>query len=122
MVALTRTQLEHFEEEGYVVFENLLDPEEVLDPVIEEYAGVLDQLAEEQKLPVLANPQKRQSIPGPPSDASANLADRKNKQGSLPPGQGSLDRGVAQIRAFTLGSTDPVSTSWQPRGLRCRRG
>ena len=47
MGGLTVEQVEHFEEQGYVVVEDVLDPEEVLDPVIEEYTEVLDRLAEE---------------------------------------------------------------------------
>ena len=47
MAALRREQIQHFEEEGYVVVEDVLDPEQLLDPVIEEYVGVLDRLAEE---------------------------------------------------------------------------
>lgn len=46
MGALTREQVEQFEEQGFVVAEGVLDPEAVLDPVIEEYAGVLDRLAD----------------------------------------------------------------------------
>ena len=44
---LTETQVAQFKEEGYLVVEDVLDPEQDLDPVIEEYAGVLDQLAQE---------------------------------------------------------------------------
>lgn len=48
MVAhLTSQQLAHFHEEGYVVVEDLLDPERDLAPIIAEYAGVLDRLADE---------------------------------------------------------------------------
>ena len=46
MAALTSEQLDHLEEFGFVAVENVLDPEEVIDPVISEYAGVLDSLAE----------------------------------------------------------------------------
>ena len=45
MAALTDGQVAHFQREGYVVVENLLDPEEDLDPVFREYSGVLDSLA-----------------------------------------------------------------------------
>jgi phytanoyl-CoA hydroxylase len=44
MGALTAEQIEHFGEEGYLVVEGVLDPETVLDPVIEEYTEVLDRL------------------------------------------------------------------------------
>jgi phytanoyl-CoA hydroxylase len=47
MAALTHAQLERFAEEGYLVVEEVLDPAEVLDPVIEEYAMVLERLADE---------------------------------------------------------------------------
>ena len=47
MPALTQEQLEQFEHFGFVVVEGVLDPENVIDPVIEEYAGVLDRLADE---------------------------------------------------------------------------
>ncbi len=47
MPAMTKEQLEHFEHLGFVTAENVLDPETVIDPVIDEYAGVLDRLADE---------------------------------------------------------------------------
>ena len=47
MAHLTEAQVAQFKEEGYLVVEDVLDPEQDLDPVIEEYAGVLDQLAQE---------------------------------------------------------------------------
>ena len=47
MGSLSSKQIEHFEEEGYVVVEGVFDPEEILDPVIEEYTLVLDRLANE---------------------------------------------------------------------------
>ena len=47
MGSLTSEQIERFEEEGYLVVEGVLDPAEVLDPVIEEYTLVLDRLANE---------------------------------------------------------------------------
>jgi ectoine hydroxylase-related dioxygenase (phytanoyl-CoA dioxygenase family) len=42
----TESYLEQFEEEGYVVVEDILDPEEDLQPVIAEYTNLLDTLAE----------------------------------------------------------------------------
>ena len=45
MTHLGTEQLEHFHQEGYVVVEDLLDPEEVLDPLEAEYGTVLDSLA-----------------------------------------------------------------------------
>ena len=50
MVALTRAQHQFFEEEGYVVVKDVLNPEEVLDPVIREYADVLDRLHATEKV------------------------------------------------------------------------
>ena len=47
MAHLTEAQVAQFKEEGYLVVEDVLDPEQDLDPVIEEYADVLDQLAQE---------------------------------------------------------------------------
>ena len=47
MPAITSEQLEHFEHFGFVTAENLIDAESVIDPVIDEYAGVLDNLADE---------------------------------------------------------------------------
>ena len=44
---LTQEQLEHFDWYGFVAVEGVIDPEEVIDPVVEEYAGVLDRLADE---------------------------------------------------------------------------
>ena len=43
MAHLTASQVAHFEEQGYLVVDDLFDPEQDLDPVIEEYATVLDQ-------------------------------------------------------------------------------
>lgn len=45
MNGLTNEQLEQFHEEGYLKVEGLFDPVEDLDPIIEEYKGVLDRLA-----------------------------------------------------------------------------
>ncbi len=47
MGSLTESEVARFEEEGYLVVEDLLDPEEVLDPIIEEYKGVLDRLVDD---------------------------------------------------------------------------
>lgn len=47
MAALSASQLSHFEQEGYLVVQGLLDPVQDLDPVIREYEGVLDKLAGE---------------------------------------------------------------------------
>jgi len=44
--ALTVEQKEHFEEYGFVHVPDVFDPEGTIDPVIDEYAGVLDSLAE----------------------------------------------------------------------------
>lgn len=45
MTALTERQINQFHEDGYLVVEDLFDPAEVLDPLIDEYEGVLDRLA-----------------------------------------------------------------------------
>ncbi len=46
MNRLSKAQLSQFDEEGYLVIRNFLDPTADLDSIIEEYAGVLDRLAE----------------------------------------------------------------------------
>lgn len=46
MPALSQDQLQFFEEEGYLIIENIV-PIELLDQLIVEYGGVLDRLAEE---------------------------------------------------------------------------
>ena len=47
MASLTQDQLSYFEEFGFLPVENVFNPEEVTDPVIEEYHTVMDSLAEE---------------------------------------------------------------------------
>ncbi len=47
MAFLTQQQVAQFHEEGYLLVDNLFDPEKDLDPIIEEYKGVLDNLANE---------------------------------------------------------------------------
>ncbi len=47
MATLTAEQKEHLSEFGFVSVDDVLDPESVIDPVINEYASVLDSLAEE---------------------------------------------------------------------------
>jgi ectoine hydroxylase-related dioxygenase (phytanoyl-CoA dioxygenase family) len=47
MAPLTAEQLTQFEEEGYLVVRGLFDPIQDLDPVIAEYHGVLDNLAQD---------------------------------------------------------------------------
>jgi ectoine hydroxylase-related dioxygenase (phytanoyl-CoA dioxygenase family) len=44
---LSTEQIDHFQTEGYLVVENVLDPVRDLDPVIAEYEIVLDRLANE---------------------------------------------------------------------------
>jgi phytanoyl-CoA hydroxylase len=46
MAGLTAAQRTQFEQDGYLVVENVLDPERDIDPVMAEYAGVLDRLAD----------------------------------------------------------------------------
>ena len=45
MSGLTQAQVKQFHEDGYLKLDGLLDPVEDLDPIMEEYEGVLDQLA-----------------------------------------------------------------------------
>ena len=47
MALLTQKQLDYFEEFGFLPVKNVFDPDKVTDPIIEEYLGVLDNLAEE---------------------------------------------------------------------------
>jgi len=47
MRALEPSTLELFEEQGFVVVEGVLDPEEDLQPVVDEYTALLDRLVEQ---------------------------------------------------------------------------
>ncbi len=47
MAFLSEQQIEQFHRDGYLVVEDLFDPEADLDPIIEEYKVVLDKLADE---------------------------------------------------------------------------
>lgn len=47
MPALTPSQVQQFHEDGYLIVEDLFDPAADLDPIIEEYKGVLERLAQE---------------------------------------------------------------------------
>lgn len=47
MAYLTEAQVKQFNEEGYLLVKEVFDPEADLDPIIEEYKGVLDRLAQE---------------------------------------------------------------------------
>lgn len=47
MAFLTQQQVDQFHEEGYLLVDNLFDPEKDIDPIIEEYRMVLDKLADE---------------------------------------------------------------------------
>ncbi len=47
MASLTAEQLDHFDRFGFLAVERVFDPEEVIVPVMDEYARVLDTLAEE---------------------------------------------------------------------------
>ena len=47
MPFLTAEQMEHFEEEGYLLLRGMLDVDAVIQPIIDEYYGVLDNLARE---------------------------------------------------------------------------
>ena len=46
MEGLSRSQLQQFRQEGYLKLDALLDPVKDLDPIILEYDGVLDSLAQ----------------------------------------------------------------------------
>ena len=46
MPNLTKEQLNHFKEFGFLKVENLIDPEKIIDPIIDEYHTVLNNLAE----------------------------------------------------------------------------
>ena len=46
MASLTEAQVEQFHREGYLLVEDLFDPDADIDPIIAEYQGVLDNLAE----------------------------------------------------------------------------
>lgn len=45
MAITTRVDLERFEQEGYLVVEDMLDPAVDLDPVVAEYSALLDELS-----------------------------------------------------------------------------
>jgi hypothetical protein len=47
MASLTEEQVEQFHREGYLLVKNLFDPEADIEPITEEYKGVLDNLANE---------------------------------------------------------------------------
>jgi phytanoyl-CoA hydroxylase len=47
MASLTAEQVEQFDREGYLLVENLFDPEADISPIIEEYEEVLDNLSSE---------------------------------------------------------------------------
>ena len=49
MPKLDANQLHHLEEYGYLVVEDVIDPEDILDPIMTEYEGVLDSLATKLK-------------------------------------------------------------------------
>ena len=45
MASLPHPQVEQFRQQGYLLVENLFNPEEDINPIVEEYKGVLDRLA-----------------------------------------------------------------------------
>ena len=47
MAIITTKQMAHFEEHGYLLVKGLFDPQKDLDPIIDEYTSVLDNLANE---------------------------------------------------------------------------
>ena len=47
MPALTAAQVQQFNDEGYLVVENVLDPETDLKPVMDEYSAILDRIVDE---------------------------------------------------------------------------
>ena len=44
MSKLTEKQLDYFEEFGFLPLNNVFDPQKILDPIIDEYHSVLDNL------------------------------------------------------------------------------
>ena len=46
MALLSKDQLDYFDEFGFLPLSNVFNPDEVTDPVIEEYKSVLNSLAE----------------------------------------------------------------------------
>ena len=44
---LSQQQIEQFQKEGYLIVEDLFDPAADIDPIIEEYKSVLDNLSNE---------------------------------------------------------------------------
>ena len=46
MATLTKEQLDHFKEFGFLKVENVIDPEKIIDPIIDEYHQVLSNLAD----------------------------------------------------------------------------
>ena len=47
MGQLTSEQMAHFKEFGFLKIENLIDPENIIDPIVDEYHTVLSNLANE---------------------------------------------------------------------------
>ena len=47
MPGLSKAQVEQFHEDGFLMVKGLFNPTEDLDPIIEEYKGVLSRLAQE---------------------------------------------------------------------------
>ena len=45
MTHLSANQIQKFNQEGFLVVNNIFDSENVIDPIIDEYATVLDDLA-----------------------------------------------------------------------------
>ena len=51
MAYLSKAQVAQFEEQGYLAVDDLFDPQKDLEPIIEEYKGVLDRLDDERPSP-----------------------------------------------------------------------
>ncbi len=47
MAYLTQSQLDQFHRDGYLIVKQLFDPQADLDPIVQEYHGVLERLADE---------------------------------------------------------------------------
>ena len=47
MALLSPAQVDQFQEQGFLFVEDILDPEKDIDPIIDEYRGVMDSLAHE---------------------------------------------------------------------------
>ena len=118
MPALTPSQLDHFASEGYVVVKGVLDPTTTLDPVIDEYATVLDSLADDlyaqgERLPratkssSLATATSRSALKLAASTASTSTSRYPSKTSSPTPpsGPGRPSSAPSPIRTCSTSSS-----------------